>query len=211
MLIGHTLLRTIKYDYDISIFFLVIGIMYFIITLILMTQVYGFFAVIFIIPFTIHIGYIVYKDELNQENVKNHFMWIIVSYGISYLITQIALYGRIDANEIESIDILSVNAFFIIMWLLGQMAIWNFLFLRRALPLTKQELGEEEPELSRTSKGNVTNQTKIHLKQLQDKTTEYARKTRRSVDLDKIRAKRDKFKRKLMILSIFKKTIFLIG
>ena len=123
MLIGHTLLRTIKYDYDISIFFLVIGIMYFIITLILMTQVYGFFAVIFIIPFTIHIGYIVYKDELNQEKCKNHFMWIIVSYGISYLITQIALYGRIDANEIESIDILSVNAFFIIMWLLGQMAI----------------------------------------------------------------------------------------
>ncbi|MEL1268948.1 hypothetical protein AABB96_13610, partial [Staphylococcus aureus] len=141
--------------------------------------------------------YIVYKDELNQENVKNHFMWIIVSYGISYLITQIALYGRIDANEIESIDILSVNAFFIIMWLLGQMAIWNFLFLRRALPLTKQELGEEEPELSRTSKGNVTNQTKIHLKQLQDKTTEYARKTRRSVDLDKIRAKIDKFKKKV--------------
>ncbi len=65
------------------------------------------------------------------------------------------------------------------------------------LPLTKQELGEEEPELSRTSKGNVTNQTKIHLKQLQDKTTEYARKTRRSVDLDKIRAKRDKFKKKV--------------
>ncbi len=54
-------------------FSLVIGIMYFIITLILMTQVYGFFAVIFIIPFTIHIGYIVYKDELNQENVKKSF------------------------------------------------------------------------------------------------------------------------------------------
>jgi hypothetical protein len=35
----------------------------------------------------------------------------------------------------------------------------------------KQELGEEEPELSRTSKGNVSNQTKVHLKQLQDKTT----------------------------------------
>ena len=28
----------------------------------------------------------------------------------------------------------------------------NFLFLRRALPLTKEELGEEEPELSRTQK-----------------------------------------------------------
>ena len=197
MLLGHTLFRTIKYDYDISIFFLVIGIMYFIITLLLMTQVYGFFAIVFIIPFTVHIGYIVYKDELNQDNRKNHYMWIIVTYGMSYLITQISLYGRIDANEIESIDILSVNTFFIIMWLLGQMAIWNFLFLRRSLPLTKEELGEEEPELSRTNKGNVSNQTKVHLKQLQDKTTEYARKTRRSVDLDKIRAKRDKFKQKI--------------
>lgn len=196
MLLGHTLFRTIKYDYDISIFFLVIGIMYFIITLLLMTQVYGFFAIVFIIPFTVHIGYIVYKDELNQDNRKNHYMWIIVTYGMSYLITQISLYGRIDANEIESIDILSVNTFFIIMWLLAQAAIWNFLFLRRALPLTKEELGEEEPELSRTQKGNVSTQSKVHFKQLQDKTSEYARKTRRSVDLDKIRSKRDKFKSK---------------
>lgn len=57
-------------------------------------------------------------------------------------------------------------------------------------------MGEEEPELSRTSKGNVSNQSKVHFKQLQDKTSEYARKTRRSVDLEKIRSKRDKFKNK---------------
>lgn len=196
ILIGYTLFRTTKYDYDISIFFLVIGILYFLITITLMTQVYGFWAIIFIIPFVIHTGYIVYKDELYQENRKVHYLWIIISYGISYLITQISLYGKIDANEIEPIDILSVNTFFIIMWLLAQAAIWNFLFLRRALPLTKEELGEEEPELSRTQKGNVSTQSKVHFKQLQDKTSEYARKTRRSVDLDKIRSKRDKFKSK---------------
>ena len=86
----------------------------------------------------------------------------------------------------------------------------ELLFLRRALPLTKEELGEEY-DLSRTSKGNVSNQTKVHLKQLQDKTTEYARKTRRSVDLDKIRKKRDKFKTKLKISLILKKMIFQIG
>lgn len=196
ILIGYTLFRTTKYDYDISIFFLVIGILYFLITITLMTQVYGFWAIIFIIPFVIHTGYIVYKDELYQENRKVHYLWIIISYGISYLITQLSLYGKIDANEIEPIDILSVNTLFIIMWLLAQAAIWNFLFLRRALPLTKEELGEEEPELSRTQKGNVSTQSKVHFKQLQDKTSEYARKTRRSVDLDKIRSKRDKFKSK---------------
>ena len=188
MLIGYALFRTTKYDYDISIFFLIIGILYFLISITLMTQVYSFWAIIFIIPFIIHTGYIVYKDELNVANRKSHYLWIIFSYGISYLITQISLYGKIDANEIAPIDILSVNTFFLVMWLLAQASIWNFLFLRRALPLTKEELGEEEPELSRTSKGNVSNQSKVHFKQLQDKTSEYARKTRRSVDLEKIRS-----------------------
>lgn len=191
--IGTLLFRTTKYDYDISIFFLVIGILFFIITLILMTQVYSFFAIIFVIPFAIHIGYIVYKDELNRNHRKSHYLLIIFSYGISYLITQIVLYNRIGSDEILPIDILSVNAFFLIMWLLGQMAIWNFLFLRRSLPLTKQELGEEEPELSRKDRDSVTNQTKERLKSLQDKTTEFTRKTRRSVDIEKMRAKKDKF------------------
>ncbi|MGW7853904.1 lipoteichoic acid stability factor AuxA [Staphylococcus xylosus] len=197
ILLGFTLFRTTRYDYDISIFFLVVGILFFIITLILMTQVYSFFAIIFVIPFVIHIGYIVYKDELNTDHRKYHYLWIIFSYGISYLLTQIVLYGRIDSDEIIPIDILSVNTFFIIMWLLGQMSIWNFLFLRRSLPLTKQELGEEEPELSRTSKGTVTNQTKETWKNLQDKTTEFTRKTRRSVDIQKARDKKDKFITKL--------------
>ncbi len=88
-----------------------------------------------------------------------------------------------------TIDILSVNTFFIIMWLLGQMSIWNFI-LKKIPPLTKQELGEEEPELSRTSKGTVTNQTKETWKNIQDKTTEFTRKTRRSVDIQKQEIKR---------------------
>ncbi|PTL05961.1 lipoteichoic acid stability factor AuxA, partial [Staphylococcus gallinarum] len=138
-------------------------------------------------------GYIVYKDELNKHHRKYHYLWIIFTYGISYLLTQIVLYGRIDSDEIVPVDILSVNTFFLIMWLLGQMAIWNFLFLRRSLPLTKEELGEEAPELSRASKDSVSNQTKEHWKNLQDKTTEFTRKTRRSVDIQKAREKKDKF------------------
>ena len=194
--LGWTLYRTTQYDYDISIFFLVVGILYFLITLVLMTQVYSFFAILFIFPFIIHIGYIVYKDELYTHNRKYHYLWIIFSYGIVYLLTQLVLYSRIESDEILTIDILSINVFFLIMWLLGQMSIWNFLFLRRALPLTKQELGEEEPELSRTSKDSMSNQTKIHWKNIQDRTSEFTRKTRRSVDMEKIRNKKDKFVKK---------------
>lgn len=87
----------------------------------------------------------------------------------------------------------------------------EFLVLRRALPLTKQELGEEEPELSRTSKGTVTNQTKEHLKSLQDKTTEFTRKTRRSVDIQKLRDKKTNLSKNGRILLIYKRMIFQIG
>ena len=43
-----------------------------------MTQVYSFWAIIFIIPFIIHTGYIVYKDELNVANRK------AIIYGLSF-------------------------------------------------------------------------------------------------------------------------------
>ncbi|GEP85057.1 membrane spanning protein [Staphylococcus piscifermentans] len=191
--IGYLLFMTTKYDYDISIFFLIIGILFFIITIILMTQVYGFAAIIFVVPFVVHTGYIVYKDELNHNHRKEHYLWIICAYGISYLITQIALYGRIESHEIAMIDILSVNAFFIVMWILAQISIWNFLFLRRSLPLTKAELGEEM-EFSRTDKNGTMSQTKEQLREFQERTQEFTHRTRRSIDLEKMRNKRDKFK-----------------
>jgi len=132
ILIGYTLFRTTKYDYDISIFFLVIGILYFLITITLMTQVYGFWAIIFVIPFVIHTGYIVYKDELYQENRKVHYLWIIISYGISYLITQMSLYGKIDANEIEPIDIFKCKYILHHYVVISSSGNLEFLFLRRA-------------------------------------------------------------------------------
>ena len=206
-----TLYRTTGYDYDISIFFLVIGILFFLITLILMTQVYSFFAIIFVIPFAVHIGYIVYKDELNKHHRKYHYLWIIFTYGISYLLTQIVLYGRIDSDEIVPVDILSVNTFFLIMWLLGQMAIWNFLFLRRSLPLTKEELGEEAPsflelvktryqiKLKNIGKIYKTKLQNLHVKQ--EEVWIFKRLEKRKISLSK----------NGRIKLIFKRTMFQIG
>ena len=82
------------------------------------------------------------------------------------LITQISLYGKIDANEIAPIDILSVNTFFLCV--IAQASIWNFLFLRRALPLTKEELvkknlnyQEQVREMFRISLKFILNNFKI--------------------------------------------------
>ena len=97
------------------------------------------------------------------------------------------------------------------MWLLAQASIWNFLFLRRALPLTKEELGEEEPELSRTSKEMFRISLKFILNNFKIKTSEYARKTRRSVDLEKSDQNVINLKINSKMYLILKKMIYQIG
>ncbi|TJY15634.1 lipoteichoic acid stability factor AuxA [Staphylococcus chromogenes] len=198
--IGRTLTNTTRFDYDISILFLLIGIIYFVLTLIFMSQVYGFAAFVFVIPFLIHIGYIAYKDELNPFNRKKHYLWIIVSYGVCYILGQLALYGRIEERQVAPIDVLSINTFFVILWLLGQMAIWNFLFLRRALPMTEEEITGEENPYSRSKKYSFTGQSQYHFKDFQARTNEltqdFSHRTRRSIDIEKLRHKRETIKEK---------------
>ena len=72
----------------------------------------------------------------------------------------------------------------------------EFLILTPCVTFNKRRIRGRRARIIKNSKGNVSTQSKVHFKQLQDKTSEYARKTRRSVDLDKIRSKRDKFKSK---------------
>ncbi|MBT2813556.1 hypothetical protein HIR57_02500 [Staphylococcus coagulans] len=195
LFIGRTLTNTTRFDYDISILSLLIGIIFFVLTLIFMSQVYGWIAFVFIIPFLIHIGYIAYKDELNPLHRKEHYLWIIFSYGICYIITQLALYTRIESRQIAPIDVLSINTFFVVLWLIGQMAIWNFLFLRRSLPVSQEEMTGEENPYSRSKKYQFTNTSKIHFKDFQDRTVEFthdiSHRTRRSIDIERLRAKRE--------------------
>ncbi|MBA8759350.1 lipoteichoic acid stability factor AuxA [Staphylococcus coagulans] len=195
LFIGRTLTNTTRFDYDISILFLLIGIIFFVLTLIFMSQVYGWIAFVFIIPFLIHIGYIAYKDELNPLHRKEHYLWIIFSYGICYIITQLALYTRIESRQIAPIDVLSINTFFVLLWLIGQMAIWNFLFLRRSLPVSQEEITGEENPYSRSKKYQFANTSKIHFKDFQDRTVEFthdiSHRTRRSIDIERLRAKRE--------------------
>ncbi len=195
LFIGRTLTNTTRFDYDISILFLLIGIIFFVLTLIFMSQVYGWIAFVFIIPFLINIGYIAYKDELNPLHRKEHYLWIIFSYGICYIITQLALYTRIESRQIAPIDVLSINTFFVVLWLIGQMAIWNFLFLRRSLPVSQEEMTGEENPYSRSKKYQFTNTSKIHFKDFQDRTVEFthdiSHRTRRSIDIERLRAKRE--------------------
>ncbi|WP_232059946.1 lipoteichoic acid stability factor AuxA [Mammaliicoccus vitulinus] len=114
LLIGRTLRRTTNYDYDISIFYIGLTILLMIVIMMTMFQVYSFASFLFIIPFSIHVGYVVYKNELNPMNRKKHYLWIIISYGMCYFISQFAMNHNIDAANVKPIDVMSINLFFYI-------------------------------------------------------------------------------------------------
>ncbi|MDT3995472.1 hypothetical protein RPO40_10500, partial [Mammaliicoccus fleurettii] len=136
LLIGRTLRRTTNYDYDISIFYIGLTIILMIVMMMTMFQVYSFASFLFIIPFSIHIGYVVYKNELNPMKRKQHYLWIIISYGICYFISQFAMNHNIDAENVKPIDVMSVNLFFVLLWCFSQMSVWISLYLRRSLPVS---------------------------------------------------------------------------
>nr|WP_263313731.1 hypothetical protein [Mammaliicoccus sp. Marseille-Q6498] len=158
LLIGRTLRRTSNYDYDISIFYIGLTILFMIVIMMTMFQVYSFASFLFIIPFGIHIGYVVYKNELNPMHRKKHYLWIIISYGVVYFISQLSMNHNIDTKSVKPIDVMSVNLFFILLWCCSQMSVWISLYLRRSLPVTDEEIEMvNEHKFSRAQNNRIAN------------------------------------------------------
>ena len=157
LLIARTLRRTTNYDYDISIFYIVLTIIFMIIILMTMFQVYSYASFLFIIPFAIHVGYVVYKSELNPLHRKKHYLWIIISYGMCYFISQFAMNHNIDTKSVKPLDVMSVNLFFILLWCFSQMSVWTSLYLRRSLPISEEHIETvNEERYSRVKNNRLT-------------------------------------------------------
>ncbi|MBF0718803.1 hypothetical protein HZY95_03535, partial [Staphylococcus sciuri] len=157
LLVGRTLRRTTHYDYDISIFYIGLTIILMIVIMMTMFQVYSFASFLFIIPFAIHVGYVVYKNELNPMHRKKHYLWIIISYGLCYFISQFAMNHNIDTQNVKPIDVMSVNLFFILLWCLSQMSVWISLYLRRSLPVSDEDIEQfHEERYSRVKNNRLT-------------------------------------------------------
>ncbi|WP_323702764.1 lipoteichoic acid stability factor AuxA [Mammaliicoccus sp. Dog046] len=165
LLIGRTLRRTTNYDYDISIFYIGLTILFMVVIMMTMFQVYSFASFLFIIPFAIHIGYVVYKNELDPTNRKYHYLWIIISYGLCYFISQFAMNHNIDAKNVKPIDVMSVNLFFILLWCFSQMSVWVSLYLRRSLPVSDEDIESSNDEKYSRVKNNLVTSKILNMSQ----------------------------------------------
>lgn len=149
--VGSWINSTTKYDVPLTFFFIALSLVLFIVTTILMTQSYGIFALLFLLAFIIHLMFSVFNEYLNPEHRKEHYMIILLFYGIAYFFTQNAVYSNIEST-ITPTDVLSINLFFALVWVSSFMALWVGVFLLKANNLLKKPAEASPEKLSRLNK-----------------------------------------------------------
>ena len=149
--VGSWIKTTIKYDVPITFFFIGLSLVLFIVTTILMTQAYGLWALMFLLAFIIHLLFSVFNEYLNPAHRKEHYMIILLFYGIAYFLTQNAVYSNIEST-ITPTDVLSINLFFAMVWVSSFMALWVGVFLLKANNLLKKPSENDPEKLSRLNK-----------------------------------------------------------
>src|SRR5699024_7420712 len=149
--VGSWIKTTTKYDVPITFFFIGLSLVLFIVTTILMTQAYGLWALMFLLAFIIHLLFSVFNEYLNPAHRKEHYMIILLFYGIAYFLTQNAVYSTIEST-ITPTDVLSINLFFAMVWVSSFMALWVGVFLLKANNLLKKPSENDPEKLSRLNK-----------------------------------------------------------
>ncbi|WP_411843934.1 lipoteichoic acid stability factor AuxA [Salinicoccus sp. HZC-1] len=148
--IAHTIKRTTEYDTGLSFFFISLSFFLFIITTVLMHQVYGWFALFYLLAFIVHMLYNIFNEYLDPAHRKEQYMIILFFYGIAYFFTQNAVYSNIDT--MTPTDVLAINTFFVVIWVLSLLALGVGVFLSKSKNLLKKPKREENAALSRKNK-----------------------------------------------------------
>ncbi|CAM4211732.1 lipoteichoic acid stability factor AuxA [Lacicoccus alkaliphilus] len=150
-MIGKTVRDTTRYDGVLSFFFMGLALFLFIVTTILMMQVYGWWALLFLIAFMVHLLYNIFNEYLDPLHRKEHYMIIMFFYGVAYFFTQNAVYANIE-DALSPADVLSVNMFFALVLVLSLLALWVGVFLSKSKNFLKKPKARSGEDMSRSSK-----------------------------------------------------------
>ncbi|MFC4984044.1 lipoteichoic acid stability factor AuxA [Salinicoccus siamensis] len=149
-LVAKLIRRTTEFDTELSFFFLALAFVLFLMTTLLMFQVYGWLSLLFMLAFTVHMLYSIFNEHLDPEHRKEHYMVILFFYGLAYFFTQNAVYSDIERTKAPE-DVLSINMFFAIIWVLSLMALWVGVFLSKSKNLLKKPKKGDAATLSRST------------------------------------------------------------
>lgn len=136
---SRLLKRTTQYDGTIAYFYLFSAVFLFLFTAVLMFEVYDFFAIFYFIAFGILIFYVLNRKRLNNEYRKLHYIVLLFIFSLAYVLTQVRIYDSLESNSVTPLDVMALNFFFVLLSLMGVLALGNYIFLHRAKKVTLSE------------------------------------------------------------------------
>lgn len=131
--VSRKLRQTTLYDKVIAQVYLLFGGLLYLITSILIFEMYGFYALLYLLFFISVVYYTLNRKRLNTHFRKLHINVLIFIYALAYFMTQLAVYDNLNEEKVTPLDVMTINFFFILLVLLATLCLVNYVFLKRTL------------------------------------------------------------------------------
>ncbi|GGA98030.1 hypothetical protein GCM10007190_02570 [Macrococcus hajekii] len=145
--VSHILKKTTVYDTQISILYCMTAIFLFMLTALFMFKVYHIYALFYFAAFLILVFYVLNRRHLNSEFRKLHYVILIFIFGLAYMVTQNHVHDQLIKESVTPLELMALNFFFVLLSVMGVLALGNYIFLHRA-----KKVGHSEQMLSRASR-----------------------------------------------------------
>ncbi|UBH13890.1 lipoteichoic acid stability factor AuxA [Macrococcus armenti] len=142
--VSRKLKATTLFDRTIAQFYLLFSSLLYIVTSILIFEMYGFFALLYLFLFVSVVYYTLNRKRLNDNFRKLHLNVLIFIYALAYFLTQLAVYDNLDKRKVTPLDVMTINFFFIILTVLATLCLVNYVFLKRTLMKPNTEMKRTE-------------------------------------------------------------------
>lgn len=142
--VSRKLKATTLYDRTIAQFYLLFSSLLYIVTSILIFEMYGVFALLYLFLFVSVVYYTLNRKRLNDNFRKLHLNVLIFIYALAYFLTQLAVYDNLDKRKVSPLDVMTINFFFIILTVLATLCLVNYVFLKRTLIKPNTEMKRTE-------------------------------------------------------------------
>ncbi|UOB21253.1 lipoteichoic acid stability factor AuxA [Macrococcus armenti] len=142
--VSRKLKVTTLFDRTIAQFYLLFSSLLYIVTSILIFEMYGIFALLYLFLFVSVVYYTLNRKRLNDNFRKLHLNVLIFIYALAYFLTQLAVYDNLDKRKVTPLDVMTINFFFIILTVLATLCLVNYVFLKRTLIKPNTEMKRTE-------------------------------------------------------------------
>lgn len=174
--VSRKLRQTTLYDKTIAQVYLLFGGLLYIVTSILIFEMYGFYALLYLLFFVSVVYYTLNRKRLNVHFRKLHINILIFIYALAYFMTQLAVYDNLNKEKVTPLDVMTINFFFIVLVGLATLCLVNYVFLKRTLVKVSDQMKRTEKRRDSKISRMIRENTNMTINRLSEETLKFDEK-----------------------------------